>query len=121
MSAFDMKISAELRKAGAKLGREGLSLAVIDAVRQFDGSYKAAMVLAGRLKAVAHAAKADGYWSEKVEDGYFKQRGILVAKSNRVAPENLGDAGKTKQKTPAQSTPLSPTNTTLDEQERAQA
>lgn len=81
MGTIDMKWARELREAGAALGREGLSVSVIEAVQQFDGSYKGAMVLAGRLKAVAQAAKADGYWSEKVGDGFQKQKEILLQKS----------------------------------------
>jgi hypothetical protein len=77
----------KLKQAGAVLGREGLSKAVIEAVADFDGSYKGAMVLAGRLKAVAQAAKADGYWSEKVEDGYNRERDLL---SDRAAATEKG-------------------------------
>lgn len=77
MSVVDMKWSKELRASGDRLGRAGLSEAVIEAVAGFDGSYKGAMVLAGRLKAISQAARFDGYWSEKVEDGFHKQREIL--------------------------------------------
>jgi hypothetical protein len=106
MSDIRLKWNRELRLSGAALGREGLSLAAIAAVKEFDGSYKGAMVLAGRLKAVAQAAGYDGYWSEKVDDGFQKQRQILFSESAKP----FGD------------TPPSPTtNTTLDEQERAQA
>lgn len=78
MTSFDAKRANELKKAGAALGRERLSVAVISAVSEFDGSYKGAMNLAGRLKAIAQAAKADVYWSEKVEDGFQKQFCLLT-------------------------------------------
>jgi hypothetical protein len=81
MSSIHLKWNKELRLSGAALGREGLSLAAIAAVKQFDGSYKGAMVLAGRLKAIAQAAGYDGYWSEKVDDGFQKQRQILFSMS----------------------------------------
>lgn len=84
MSAWSLKQANELKRAGAILGREGLSKAAIEAVADFDGSYKGAMVLAGRLKAVAQAAKADGYWSEKVDDGYQREWNLL---SDRAAAE----------------------------------
>lgn len=80
-----MKWSRDLKKSGAALGRAGLSEAVIAAVAEFDGSYKGAMVLAGRLKAVSQAASFDGYWSEKVGDGFQKQMNIL---SDRAGSPN---------------------------------
>ncbi len=85
----------ELKKAGGILGREGMSKAVIEAVADFDGSYKGAMVLAGRLKAVAQAAKADSYWSCFVEDGYHRERNLLT---DRIATEakRATDAACTK-------------------------
>lgn len=77
MTAFDLKRARALVKAGDRLGRKGLSEAVIAAVSEFDGSYKQAMNLAGRLQAIAQAAKADNYWREKVEDGFQKQFELL--------------------------------------------
>jgi hypothetical protein len=81
MTTLDMKWARELRNAGSALGRAGLSVAVVEAVNQFDGTYKGAMILAGRLQAVAQAAKADSYWTEKVQDGFQKQKDILQRKS----------------------------------------
>lgn len=68
----------DLKAEGARLGREGMSLRVLAAVKEFDGSYKGAMVLAGRLKAISQMAAADGYWREKVEDGYHRERNLLT-------------------------------------------
>lgn len=84
----------ELKKAGAVLGREGMSKAVIEAVADFDGSYKGAVVLAGRLKAVAQAAKADSYWSGFVEDGYHRERNLLADRA--VAEKRTAEAARHK-------------------------
>ena len=65
--AFEFK---EMQKWGKSVGREGMSLEAIKAVEEFDGSYKGAMILAGKMKAIAQAAGCDDYWSEKVSKGY---------------------------------------------------
>lgn len=69
-----------LKKAGATLGRDGLSkraaAIMVDLVTK-SGSYKEAMIAAGRLKAVAAAAKYDGYWTEKVDEGYHTEMAHL--------------------------------------------
>ena len=72
MSIRDLELAKELRQQGERLGREGLSQRSITVVREFnkDPSYKAAMILAGRMKAIAQAAKCDGYWSEIVSRGF---------------------------------------------------
>ncbi len=69
----DIRTYRKLRAQGARLGRAGLSQRVIHLVKEFDGSYKGAMVLAGRLQAIAHAAGFDAYWSEKVNHGYHEE------------------------------------------------
>lgn len=61
--AFEFK---EMRKWGAQVGREGMSKEAIAAVNEFDGSYKGAMILAGRMKAIAQAAGCDEYWAVKL-------------------------------------------------------
>lgn len=63
----------EMKKWGHAVGREGMSKAAIKAVEEFDGSYKGAMELAGKMKAIAQAASCDDYWSEKVNRGYQNQ------------------------------------------------
>lgn len=70
MSIMDLERSKTLRGYGTKLGREGMSLRVLGAVAEFDGSYKGAMILSGRLKAIAQMAKSDDYWDEQVQKGY---------------------------------------------------
>lgn len=63
-----MKIT-ELRKFGAKIGRDGMSQAAIDAIDAWDGSYKGVMQLCGQLSLIAKAATCDDYWSEQVKRG----------------------------------------------------
>ena len=55
----------DARIAGQLIGRAGLSQRVIQAVNEFDGSYKGAMELAGRLAVIADMATFDCYWQEK--------------------------------------------------------
>lgn len=76
-----------LRKAGASLGRDGLSkraAAIMVELVTKSGSYKEAMIAAGRLKAIAAAAKYDGYWTEKVDDGFHKEMHWLEAEAHRI-------------------------------------
>lgn len=70
MSIASLERSKTLRGYGVKLGREGMSERAIAAVAEFDGSYKGAMILSGRLKAVAQMAASDDYWSEQVDKGF---------------------------------------------------
>jgi hypothetical protein len=77
------------------------------------------MVLAGRLKAIAQAAGYDGYWSEKVDDGFQKQRQILFKESAK--PFDAAPTTSSHELPQMAQAPLSTTNTTLDEQERGDA
>ena len=70
MTIQDLQESKTLRKEGERLGRIGMSEYVKKAVSDFDGSYKGAMKLAGKLKAITRAAKSDCYWDEMVGRGY---------------------------------------------------
>lgn len=83
MSIRSLEYAKALKASGSQLGREGLSKRVLAIVADFDGSYKGAMVLAGRMKAIAQAAKSDGYWSEKVDDGFHKERVELTTRLTR--------------------------------------
>ena len=77
-----LKWAKELRQEGKRLGRAGMSARVIQVVDEFYGngpSYKGAMILAGRLKAIAQAAKSDGYWDEQVSKGFHREMGDLRA------------------------------------------
>jgi hypothetical protein len=67
-----MKI-AELRKCGAIINRQGMSQMAIDAIEDFDGSYKGVMELCGKLSVIAKMASCDNYWSEQVSRGVRKQ------------------------------------------------
>lgn len=84
----DIKTHRKLRAEGQRLGRAGLSQRVCDLVSEFDGSYVGAMILAGRLRAIATAAGYDDYWTEKVQNGYWSEVGGLP----RVQPPKQQDA-----------------------------
>ena len=71
-----MKIK-DLREIGEKLGREGLSIAAIDLINNFDGSYKGAIQLCGQLSVLAKACTFDDYWSEQVDRGIYKAENSL--------------------------------------------
>ena len=73
MSLLGLQWSRQLKAEGERIGRAGMSERVIKAVEEFDGSYKGAMILAGRLKAITQMAACDGYWSEKVADGFRRE------------------------------------------------
>lgn len=72
MAIADIKQAKELNKQGARLGRSGLSARVLYLVEEFikDPTYKKAMQLAGRLRAISIAAKFDEYWTEQVNNGF---------------------------------------------------
>lgn len=71
-----MKIK-ELRNLANSIGREGLSLSVIEMVDQFDGSYKGAIELCGKLSVIAKACSFDSYWHEKVLKGERESEHLL--------------------------------------------
>jgi hypothetical protein len=87
--SLQLQWAQRLKKAGAILGRDGLSkraaAIMVDLVTK-SGSYKEAMIAAGRLKAVAAAAKYDGYWTEKVDEGYHKEMAMLEWMAKGAAP-----------------------------------
>lgn len=77
-----------LKKAGEVLGRDGLSkraAAIMVELVTKTGSYKAAMIAAGRLKAISAAAKYDCYWTEQVDEGFHKEMRFLEAEAQRIA------------------------------------
>jgi hypothetical protein len=71
-----MKVS-ELRKAGEKMGRSGLSQAAIDLINNFDGSYNGVIQLCGQLSVIAKACGFDEYWQEQVNRGVQKVENSL--------------------------------------------
>lgn len=70
---MDIMYYNTMKRWGKLVGREGMSKAAIKAVDDFDGSYKGAIILAGRLRAISQATKCDEYWAEKVNKGYQQQ------------------------------------------------
>lgn len=81
MSSKSLSDWKNLKKQGNRLGRAGLSERVFTLVDEFNSSenrsYKNAMVLAGRLKAIAQAATFDSYWNEKMSQGFeFEKRDL---------------------------------------------
>jgi hypothetical protein len=90
MTIIALDRAKSLRKAGEHLGRNGMSQRVIAAVAEFDGSYKGAMVLAGRLKAVSQMATCDDYWREQVDKGFVQE---LRAPFSPRTPQPNPDGG----------------------------
>lgn len=60
---------AELRLVGDKIGREGMAMMAQEFIGRYDGSYKGAMELCGKLSVLAKMATCDDYWYEQVERG----------------------------------------------------
>lgn len=67
----------DIKKAGKILGRQGISERVISLVNRFDGSYKGAVDLIGRLSVLEQACRFDVYWEEKAFLGSVKEEGYL--------------------------------------------
>lgn len=91
MTIQSLERSKTLRVRGVKLGREGMSQRVLAAVADFESagkSYKGAMYLAGRLKAIAQMAASDEYWAEQVDDGFIRELRTLPTPQDREAGEN---------------------------------
>jgi hypothetical protein len=85
-----LKWAKRLKEAGAVLGRDGLSkraAAIMVELVTKSGSYKEAMIAAGRLKALASAAKYDVYWTEQVDKGFHREMFVLeeMAKDKQSA------------------------------------
>jgi hypothetical protein len=76
MSVQSLKDWKALKEQGKRLGRQGLSERVFTLVDEFNQNrtYKNAMVLAGRLKAIAQAATCDSYWDEKMSTGFEHEK-----------------------------------------------
>lgn len=85
MSILDIEYAKNLRKSGEQLGRANLADRVIELIAGFDGSYVGAMALAGRMKAIAQAARFDGYWDEKVGLGFQSEMYRLIAEGKKKA------------------------------------
>lgn len=88
MSISHFEWSKRLRSAGEVLRRDGLSqraAAIMVELVTTTGSYKAAMVAVGRMKAIAQAEKYDSYWTEQVDDGFHKEMAWLEAEARKIA------------------------------------
>jgi hypothetical protein len=72
MAVFKNYKIAKLRSLADKLGREGVSIEVIKAIKGWDGSYKGAMELCGKLTLWADASTFDEYWNDQVNRGMSK-------------------------------------------------
>ncbi len=69
MRRYRMK---DARIAGGIAKRGGLAKKAIELIEDFDGSYKGAMELAGKLSVIADMATFDSYWEEQVIRGSAK-------------------------------------------------
>lgn len=91
MSILHLEWAKDLRRSGDALGRDGMSKRALEIMAEYSakGSYKAAMVAAGRLKALATAAKCDDYWTEQVNDGFQKEMRELrrIASSSPISDD----------------------------------
>jgi hypothetical protein len=72
MSISALKIAKQNKTQGQRLGRAGLAERVFTLVDEFNENrtYKNAIILAGRLKAISQACKFDSYWDEKCSIGF---------------------------------------------------
>lgn len=90
MSIHALEQSKKLREEGKRLKRAGLAERVLILVDEFNQnrSYKNAIVLAGKLKAIAQACKFDSYWDEKCSIGYHDEaRDLTLVDENGKLPE----------------------------------
>lgn len=79
-----------MRIQGKRLGRAGLAERVFTLVDEFNENrtYKNAIVLAGKLKAIAMACKFDSYWDEKCSCGFeFEANELTNVSLNGTLPE----------------------------------
>jgi hypothetical protein len=61
-----------LKKYGSKLGREKLSIKIIEICKQVaeEEHYKNAIIACGKLHALSIACSQDSYWGEKASMGF---------------------------------------------------
>lgn len=75
------------RELATTLKRGGVSEQVIKAVKEFDGSYKGAMQLCGKLVFWADASTFDDYWQEQVQKGLQEETGNACSLMRKLAKE----------------------------------
>ncbi len=80
MTIEALKNSKDLKIAGKKLGRAGISERALQIAKEIveDGSYKRAVKGVGQMKALAMACAFDDYWQEKRDDGFYEETYNLV-------------------------------------------
>jgi len=91
MSLYDLENARKLKKAGEKLGREGLAkrtLAIAEKIIK-DGSYKGAIKGAGQMKAICQACNFDVYWQEKASIGFFEEYDTLLSIADMLEPGDV--------------------------------
>lgn len=74
-----------LKKYGAKLGRQGIAERIIEIAKEIvdgKGAYITTIRNAGKIRALAIACGADGYWEEKQFLGYLDM--VYEAKEKAV-------------------------------------
>ena len=64
-----------LKKEFDDMGRDGVSERIIKHIDAFNKnpSYKNAVILAGKLKALTYVCRGDCYWNEKAEQGFYEE------------------------------------------------
>lgn len=90
MSILAIEQSKKLREEGKRLKRQGLAERILVLVDEFNEnrSYKNAVVLAGKLRAIAIACKFDSYWDEKASMGYQDEvRDLTLVDENGKLPD----------------------------------
>ena len=69
---------AEKKKAGEILGRGGIANKIIELADSIsNGTYKNAIIRAGKISVLVEACKFDEYWAEKALIGKYFQEGKL--------------------------------------------
>lgn len=90
MSIYHLEVAKKLKLEGKRLGRAGLAERVFTLVDEFNKNrtYKNAIVLAGKLKAISQACKSDSYWDEKCSMGFqFESQGLEEVSLIGTLPE----------------------------------
>ena len=79
----------KLRKLASRseVGRAGVSEEAIKSISDFDGSYKGAMELCGKLTVLADMSTFDDYWLEQVNRGIAKMTTRLCCLSEDLKKE----------------------------------
>ena len=84
MGIHTLEIAKKLKQDGKKLGREKLAERVLFCVNKMlkDQHYQGVIEFVGRMKAIAQACNFDDYWSEKSQNGFYKEVDDLYTLAN---------------------------------------